>query len=176
MSIGPKEKALLNIYREAAKMKELEYRQLLLSCSGCESLRDDAFDPVHFRAAMARLETLLFARVAEGLIPNPRGRNQYIRSETYWREQARKVDLPGFMTSAQKARIDELLACLQKPLGAQYNANYIGGIVARATRRRPGDGRPLTNAEARNVIDALQDKLKHAVRSGGQKQAVGGQA
>lgn len=163
MSIGNKEKALLNIYKDAAGMKELEYRQLLLSCSGVDSIRDRDFDPVHFRAAMARLEAVLFGRVADGLIPNPRGQNPYIHSETYWRDQARKVDPPGRITSAQIAKINDLWQALREPLGPRWTVTYFSAIAARATGRGDSIGSyALTSSEARNVIDALQDKLQHA--------------
>ncbi len=163
MSIGNTEKMLLHIYKDAAAMKELEYRQLLLSCSGVESSADRLFDDVHFRAAMARLETILFTRFADGLIPNPRGRNPYIRIETYWRDQLRKVDPPGRITSAQVGRITIRWNELAGPLGEKWNVNYFAAIVARATGKRDVAATALTSAEAKNVIDALQDKLKHAL-------------
>jgi hypothetical protein len=161
VAIGRKEKMLLHIYRDAARVKELEYRQILIACSGVESSADPLFDGIHFRAAMARLEALLFVRAADGLVPRPSGR--FFRRDTFWRDEARKVDPPGRITSAQMARITTLWNALAGQLGDKWTVPYFAAIVARATGKHNVGATALTNGEARNVIDALQDKLKHSL-------------
>lgn len=163
MPIGNREKMYVHIYRDLAGMKELRYRQLLLKYSGCESVADRDFDPVHFRLVMAALEAALFERVAAGEIPSPVGTSPYVREETYWRKQAQKQDPPGQITSAQLGKINELWNLLRPSLGEKWTPQYFAAIAARCTGATDIGRRPLNNREAKIVIDALRDKVTKAL-------------
>jgi hypothetical protein len=163
MPIGNREKMYVHIYRDLAGMKELRYRQLLQKYSGCESVADRDFDPVHFRLVMAALEAALFERVASGEIPSPVGTSPYVRDEGFWRDEAAKVDPPGRITSAQVGKINELWNLLRPSLGEKWTPQYFAQIVSRCTRAPDVGERPLNNREAKIVIDALQDKATKAL-------------
>lgn len=163
MPIGNREKMYVHIYRDLAGMPEMRYRQLLLKYSGCESVADRDFDPVHFRLVMAALEAALFERVAAGEIESPIGRNRYVRDDGYWRREASKVDPPGRITSGQVGKINELWNLLRPSLGDKWTPSYFAAIAARCTGSSDIGRRPLNNREAKIVIDALQDKLTKAM-------------
>lgn len=163
MSITNREKMLLHIYRDAAGMGEAEYRRVLAAESGCESSADREFERVHFVHVMARIEALLWTRVESGAVPRPAG-TRYIQTETYWREQLRRSTPRGFITTAQIQKLNDLWNRLREPLGEKWTRDYFTAIATRATGKRDVGVTTLTSAEAKNLIDALQDKLTHALK------------
>lgn len=158
MSIGKREKMFLHIYKQAAGLADPEYRRVLRECSGCSSSADRRFAAHHFRAAMSRLEALLWVRVDEGLAPPPDAAD-HIRRRDYWREQVGLAAPPARITTGQVARIENIWRQLRAPLGERWTVPYFAGVVQRATGRANVGTTALTTLEARTVIDALAAML-----------------
>jgi len=158
-----RQKMLLHIYADAAELDDPSYRNLLREFAGVESSADRAMDQAGFETTMAALERVLFARVADGLVADPRP-SRYIREEFYWRH---RLPAAGYISTRQSHRIDELWTLVQSGLEPpQRSLEYLRGIMAKATGKRPQDIglAPLTQFQASAVIEALQDRLSYARR------------
>lgn len=164
--IHAKEKALLHIYADAAGLNDATYRSYLRSAAGVDSAASPSFTQAGFEAAMASLETVLFQRVEAGEVPDPRGRSRYIQEEFYWRK---KLPRKGGITTRQAHQIESLWSqlCQFLPEDAR-SSDYQARIVARATGQSAdhASGTSLLRAhEAANLIDALTDRLSHAIKA-----------
>lgn len=161
--LKPREKMVIHIYKDAARLPDPDYRRILAGNSGCTSAADRRFTQEGFEKVMAALETTLFARVRAGEIPNPIGQNRWIRSETYWRDK-----LPGYgkVNSRQIRKINELWATLCRFIDPERRTPaYFAGIVEHATGKPDVGFTALSDYQAGNVIDALNDRIKSAIRA-----------
>lgn len=161
--IAHSQKMLLHIYAQAADLSDPTYRNYLAQAAGVASAADPAFTQDGFDVAMAALETVLFQRVDAGEVEDPRGRNRYIRDEFYWRN---KLPRSGLINSRQAHRIKELWGRLCEWLPPeQRNLDYLGAIVRKSTGKRDPGWSALTSYQASHLIDALQDRLAHALKN-----------
>jgi hypothetical protein len=159
--LSKQQKMLLHIYKDAAGISDPVYRDILRASSGCASAADRNFPQGGFEHAMARLETILFSRVSGGEIANPLGRNRYILAEHHWRG---RIPRRNFINSRQARLIEQLWFMLQDHLPVeQRHLPYLGGIIHQATGKRDIGYTALTSQEAGFVIDALKDRLSHAL-------------
>ena len=162
--ISKHQKMLLHIYAAAARLPDPIYRDYLLRSAGVSSATDRGLTQSGFDCAMATLETVLFQRVHAGEVANPIGRNLYIRSEFHWRL---KQPRPGMINSRQAHKIEELWTRLLGYLAwDDRNLLYLGGIIRKATGKADPGYSCLTASEADHLIDALNDRLAHALKSG----------
>jgi hypothetical protein len=156
-----REKFLLHHYARAAQITEATYRLILIEEAGCDSAASPMMTQAGFEKAMATLEAMLFSRVAKGQVQDPRPRDRYIMSDTYWR---RKLPRPAGITSRHRYRIEELWAELRQllPPGTGTTA-YLLGIVNKAVGC-DAEIHQLSAGGAGKVIDALMDRLAAARR------------
>ena len=162
--ITKREKAWVHIYADAAGLTDAEYRALLEDKTGKRSCADPDFTHANCDTILAALEAVLFDRVDRGEVPDPRGRHKYIKDEHHFR---RRIRGPGFITTRQHHETQELWTDLQQFLPEENRGvDYVTRIIAKATgRTKLGNGSgPLKQSEAANVIDALKDRLKYAIR------------
>lgn len=160
--IQNKQKMLLHIYAGAAGLEDPVYRDILLHRAGVSSASDRAMTQSGFEQAMAALETVLFLRVHAREVRNPIGNSRYILSEFYWR---RRLPREGLISRRQAYKIEELWVLLQRYLPDEdRNLVYLGGIVRKATGKTDPGYTCLTSREAECLIDALKDRLAHALK------------
>lgn len=156
------QKGLMHIYKAAAQLPTPVYRAILLESSGHHSAADPEFTQTDFDHVMASLEAALFDRVHRGLVDNPIGKSRHIRNEFYWR---RKLPDPGKINSRQYKAIVDLWEELCPRLDErERTTEYFAGIVAKATGRHRLGVEALAHREAGHVINALRDRLTHAIR------------
>lgn len=162
MSLQPKQKFLLHHYARAAALEEPHYRALLQANAHVPSAADRRFAQDGFDRAMAALESLLFDRVERGIVLDPLSRgDRWIRSRTHWQ---RRLPAAGLINTRQAHKIAELWARLQESLPpASRQLSYLCGIIHKSTGKRDIAVHALTNREADHLIDALVDRLGHAV-------------
>jgi hypothetical protein len=165
MSLQQKQKFLLHHYAGAAALGEPEYRALLQANAHVPSAADRRFLQDGFDRCMAALESLLFDRVARGVVIDPISKgDRWIRSRTYWQ---RKLPAPGLINTRQAHRISELWARLQEHLPpAQRDLSYLCGIIHKSTGKRDIAVHALTNREADHLLDALADRLASTLSPG----------
>lgn len=158
--IGNIQKGLLHIYKDAAGLDDPTYRSILRECAGVPSAADRRFSQSGFELAMAALETVLFERVQAHLVPNPIGRVRRINSKYYWRK---RCPARGYINARQLRTVEQLWAQLKEFLSdEQCTSAYLQGIIHRATDRECGYA-ALTSREAGFLIDALKDRIVHAI-------------
>lgn len=167
--IARQQKMYVHIYADAAMLSNAEYRALLVRHSGCSTAADPDFGQRGFDQVMAALETILFQRVDSGLVRNPIGRSRWIRSRDYWRRRTLAAR-NGLINSRQLHKIQALWRMLAPAAGfpepESHDAiRYLGGLIARATGRSAVGDTALTAGEAACVLDALQDRLSHALQT-----------
>lgn len=159
--IANSQKVMLHVYARAAGISEPAYRNVLRQQAGCVSAADTDFTQSGWEQCMAALESILFARVDAGQVSDPMRRySRWIRERTYWRDRLPKR---GAATSRQLHRIRELWAVLQTCLPPDRRGlDYLSGIIRQSVNRNV-DLTHLSYAEAAFVINALQDRVTHAV-------------
>lgn len=161
--IRDRQKMLAHIYAKAANVSEPTYRNILRDAAGVASCADRRMTQEGFERLMASLETLLFERVHAGEVSDPRGENRYIKAPHYWRG---KLPRSGGINSRQLHAIEAMWArCCEFLPEAQCNPAYQAGIVRRAVGRDDAALLNLGCQEAGFVLDALKDKLAHAIRA-----------
>ena len=162
--ISRTQKMLIHVYKDAAGLSDPAYRDILKCAAGVPSCADRHFHQRDFEKVMAALETLLWQRVDLGEVRHPRSR--YIRDEYHWRG---KVTRPGLVNSRQLHKIDQLWNQLREWLPTdQLTTDYLLRIIHKATGRAVVGTGHLTAREAGHLIDALQDRLAHAIKSANQ--------
>lgn len=160
--IAKRQKMLPHIYSQAASLSDPTYRNVLREAAGVSSCADRRMTQSGFERLMASLETLLFERVHRGEVADPRGVNRWIHSEYYWRG---KLPSTGGINSRQLHAIESLWArCCEFMPESQCNQAYLAGIVRRACGREDAGVLNLSIQEAGYVLDALRDRLAHAIR------------
>lgn len=162
-----REKALPHIYRDACRIPEAVYRDLLDRTTGCSSMASESMTRTGFEQAMAALEELLWLRVSTGATPDPIGYgHRTIKSRDYWRRKAHASGVPN----ARQVHMVKSLWNQLKPLlpERQRTTIYLAGIIARATGREPGEIglAALTPEETGDVISALRGRLAQEQRRG----------
>lgn len=160
--LKPKQKMFLHIYKDAADLSDARYREILSECSGCRSAADRKFGQPGFERAMAALETILFTRVADGLVDDPLGNSKWIRSDFYWRKRLPEKD---FINTRQAKKIQVLWDSLQEHLPwDKRNVDYLSRIIRKATGKRDVGYSGLKTQEAAFLINALRDRLSYAIK------------
>ena len=160
--IKNRQKFLLHEYKRAAHLSDPDYRDILKRYASVTSAADKRMKQSGFEAAMAALETRLFLRVASGEIPNPIRHSKYIKSESFWRD---KLPDKNVINSRQARKITDLWERLQEYIPPECrNMKYLGGILYHATGRRDVGYYALSHHEASHLIDALKDRLAHALK------------
>jgi hypothetical protein len=156
------QKAVLHIYADAAGLAEQDYREILKREAHVRSAADPDMSQGGFERAMAVLETTLWERVESGVVPDPRGRVSKIGDPYYWRSRRPAA---GYITSRQAHMIETLWARLQEHLPPEdRNVEYLARMLHRATGKRDIGYAALRAHEAAWLINALIDRLAHAVR------------
>ena len=164
--ISAKEKALIHIYAAAAELQEAEYRQMLREHTGFSSCADAEFSHHHCDVALAMLEACLFARVAEGAVPDPRGYSKHIRDEFYFRS---KLSPHGKINARQFRLINNLYNQLSEFVeDARADRGYLCAIIVKSVGRSVAIHN-LSSAQAGMVINALRDRFDYAMRTANQK-------
>ncbi len=157
------QKALPHIYAGAAGLSDPAYRDQLRHAAGVASVADRSLTQAGWERIMAALETVLFLRVHAGEVADPIGHSRYILSEFYWR---RKLPREGRINSRQAYKIQDLWTRLQAYLPEdQRTLAYLAGIIRKATGKPDPGYTCLTGNEADALINALKDRLSHALRS-----------
>ena len=184
--ISAKEKAIVHAYPNLIGLSTLERRQHMVKTVGCYSSLE--LDQARFEHLMASLEELLWTRVEAGTVPDPRAcrkcgsalrpeqngfgvcprgcerRKVFAWGRTYWRDR-----LPDRRraNSRQRYMIRNLWGLLQDYLPAEEQTDaYLGGIWRHAAGLAPSvpwNVETLSSAHASALIDALKDRLTHAV-------------
>jgi hypothetical protein len=163
MSWSRKQKFLVHMYAAAAELPDQHYRQILFEVSGCRSAKHPALTQFHFDQVMAKLEARLDYAVAEGLVEAPP--RDRIADLQYWR---RRLPATGAENSRHAHRIAETWDQLRPYLPEdQRTDDYLLGIARFACQCQIPDLGHLQAWQASRLIDALKDRLAHAVRRGG---------
>jgi len=163
------QKHLIHEYKRAARLSDPTYRDILHARAGVGSAADQEFSQSGFDQAMAALETVLFERVDRGQVPNPIGNNRYIRSRDYWRGRLGKH---GKINSRQYQRIMQLWNQLGEWMpDDQRRPEYLAGIVCHATGKPDIGVTALNSGQAWCVIEALKDRLAHALKQANKQTA-----
>jgi len=161
--IEQRQKGLVHLYKNRAKLSEPTYRGILRSKAGVNSCADPSFSQSGFDAVMAAIETILFHRVDAGEISNPIGTVRQIRDPYYWRNRLPKS---RGINSRQLHRIEQLWAQLKEWLPDHHcSRDYLLGIAHKSTNRRIDGLNQLQKHEAAHLIDALTDRLAYAIRT-----------
>jgi len=156
------QKIIIHEYARAARLADPIYRDLLHHHAGMASAADKDFSQPGFDQVMAALETVLFERVNRGEVPDPIGHSRYIRDETHWRE---RLTPAGRINSRQYHRIQQLWSQLQEWIpDGECTTAYLAGIVCHATRKPDIGVTALSSSQAWCVIEALKDRLAHALK------------
>jgi len=159
--INNRQKSLLHIYAHAAGISKPTYRNILRESAGVPSAADPGMSNSGFDRAMAALEATLFARVARGEVPDPRGRSRWIHDEFHWRH---RLPSRNGINTRRRYQIEQLWTQLCKFLpDSKCTASYLLGIVHKATGRDVLIHQ-LTNHESGFVLDALRDRLSYAIK------------
>ena len=155
-----REKALVHIYKAAAKLDDEEYREILFDATGARSAADRGLTQAEFEMAMASLEARLEYAINNGMVERPKkGR---IRNLNYWRDRLPRET--GRITDRQLNLICRLLKDLEPHVSAIQNEDaYLAGMVKKATGAGTHDNViELKVQEASALIDALKDRLAYA--------------
>ena len=157
------QKIIIHEYARAARLADPSYRDILHAHAGMSSAADRNFTQPGFDQVMAALETVLFERVDRGEVPDPIGHSRYIRDESHWRD---RLGQHGRINSRHYHRIKQLWDQLCEWLpDDKCNAGYLAGIVCHATRKPDIGVTALTSGQAWCVIEALKDRLAHALKT-----------
>jgi len=164
------QKIIIHEYSRAARLSDPAYRDILHARAGVGSAADKDFSQSGFDQVMAALETVLFERVDRGEVPDPLGHSRYIRAERYWRD---RLDTHGRINSRQYHRIMQLWTQLGEWMpDNQRNTGYLAGIVCHATGKPDVGVTALTSGQAWCVIEALKDRLAHAIKQANKQEAA----
>lgn len=164
--IHNRQKMLLHIYKDAARLTDPYYRELLLRHAGCRSAAARSFPQRGFDLAMAALETVLFDRVEQGLVQDPVGRSRYVSATHYWRN---RLNESGLINTRQIHHIKALWNQLAPVLGFPDPESpdalaYVLRIIRKSTGRTTIGFEALSLEEASYLIDALKDRLAYSPR------------
>jgi hypothetical protein len=158
----PGQVSIVQMYRRYSGISDEEYRLLLHQVTGCRSSRDESLDQHAFDRFMARLEVRAHLAETNGLAAGPRPTR--IRAWYYWRNRCPSGQRPS---SRELWKVDRVWALLLPYLPAEQQSHeYLRSIAAHAIGRRVDHVHSLSQHQVLNLIDALTDRLAHAVRRG----------
>jgi hypothetical protein len=155
-----RQKSLVHIYKAAADLPDQDYRAILHEVGGCDSAAHPALTQYHFEHIMARIETILDYRVAEGIVPSPNPK--YISNLRTWRT---RIPQGRGANSRLTHKLRTLWCELAQHLPEDDRTDtYLAAIASRACHCRVRDPRWDIQAwQASLVIEALKDRLRHAL-------------
>jgi hypothetical protein len=159
------QKGILKSYQRYAGLPDPEYRSLLHQHTGATSSRDAHLTQFHFDAFMPVIESAAHLAETNGLAVGRRPPK--LSDWYYWRNRAPGR---GMATSRELHRIsspdrtglwDLLIPSLPE---SQRTQAYLLGIASHAVGRQVDALHGLTAVEAGHLIEALRDRLRHALR------------
>lgn len=157
------QKGIIKAYQRYAGMSDPDYRDLLHTYAAATSSRDAHLTQFHFDAIMPLVETRAHLAETNGRAVGRRPRK--IADWYYWRHRYRR---PGQASHAQLHRITTDLwpmLCDTLPEPRRSHA-YLCGIASHAVGHEVSHLHDLSPSEAGYLIDALKDRLAHALRRG----------
>jgi len=155
---------VLQTYRRAAGLEDAGYRRILRENAGVNSSKSPDLTQSGYDLVMSAIETVLWQRVDLGEVPDPlKTPGSIIRSRNYWR---RRNPDPARINSRQIYKIEQVWNDLCRFLPVEKrNAGYFAAIVRKAVARSDVGVSALSSSDARLVVEALKDRLRHAVRN-----------
>lgn len=154
------QKGIIKAYQRYAGMSDPDYRDLLHTYAAATSSRDAHLTQFHFDAIMPLVETRAHLAETNGLA---RGRRpSKLSNWYYWRNRA-----PGKGSASTRElwKIRELWDQLIPYLPESERCDsYLLAIASHATGRKVEHLHDLRVPEALSLIEALKDRLAHAIR------------
>jgi len=154
--ISPQEKALLHIYPDLARISDPDRREILMHAAGVTSSSDPVMNHAGCESAMATYEAILWDRVDQGVIPDPRLCKKCLRpmnhvgggmgecpegcgkykiyawTRDYWRK---RLPAPHGANTRQIWKLREIWTILQDYLPeSDRNERYLAGIIAKCSK------------------------------------------
>jgi hypothetical protein len=163
------QKAIIHIYKAAARLPDMDYRALLKSVADVASASDATLTNWHFDQVMAKIEAVLDYRIFEGFVKAPDAGK--IRNLTYWRDRLPK---DGQATSRHIHELYDWWYKLQPYIQPeQRDVKYLKSIIANACRCGiTGNLTELRSWQAGLAIEAVKDRLRWALKSRAVEEAV----
>ena len=157
------QKGLIKSYQRYAGMSDPDYRDLLHTYAGATSSRDRHLTQFHFDVVMPLIETRAHLAETNGLT---RGRKpSKLSNWYYWRN---KAPGKGQASSRELWKIEQVWKMLTPLLPESERGHaYLCGIASHATGEKISHLHTLTVSQALAVIEALKDRLAHAMRRAG---------
>jgi hypothetical protein len=157
------QKGIVKSYQRYAGMDDVTYRTLLHEATGATSSRDRHLTQFHFDAFMPTLEIRAHLADTNGVTV---GRRPPKLTDWYhWRHRAPARGKANSRELYRIARLWETLSpCLPE---SQRTHDYLCGIAAHAVGHQVEHLHELTVAQAGSLIEALKDRLAHALRRAG---------
>jgi len=150
----------VQIYRRAAGLAEGEYRHLLKTHVGTFSSREKCLTQWHFDIFMPVMELKVDEQIHQATPAKPLPKQ--ISNLHYWRSRCPK---DGGMTTRQRHKIFAVWKQLEPllPEKVQQSTAYMAQVAQQATGYRIGDFWGMKAWQANLLIEALKDRLRHAV-------------
>lgn len=154
------QKAVIKSYQRYAGISDAEYRSILHTYAGATSSRDPHLTQWHFDTIMPAIEVRAHLAETNGLT---RGRRPAKLTDWYyWRNRAPGK---GRATTRELWKIGKLWQQLCPYLPeADRTHTYQCGIASHAVGRKIQHLHDLSLPQALAVIEALKDRLAHAMR------------
>lgn len=163
MSWTNSQKGLIKSYQRYAGMADPDYRALLHQYAGATSSRDKHLTQYHFDVIMPLIETRAHLAETNGAA---RGRRpSKLSNWYYWRDRS---PARGKASTRELWKIKQLWETLQPLLPESERGHaYVCGIAGHATGKKVEHLHELTVGQALSLIEALKDRLSHAMRRAG---------
>lgn len=143
-------------YQLIAGLSDTDLRLILHEVSGQMHEESPKLTNYHFDRLMIRLEMRVADAVARGDAEWPRGYDPH-----YWRRR----NTAGHMTTRQDREIERLWAQLKPHLEPEHQTrDYLLGVAGHGCGRVVRSLDDLSAWQAKNVIDALKDRIHYATR------------
>lgn len=157
------QKGIVKSYQRYAGLSDPDYRAILHQQTGATSSRDTHLTQFHFDVVMPLLEIRAHLAETNGLA---RGRRPTKLTDWYyWRHRA---PAKGKASTRELWKISGAWKALCPLLPeTERGPDYLLGIARHATGRDVRDLHDLGLSEALSVIEALKDRLAHALRRAG---------
>lgn len=157
-----RQKGIIKAYQRYAGMPDQEYRALLHHYTGATSSTSRSLTQFHYDVIMPLLEVRAQLADANGrTVGRPPAK---LGDWYYWRNRAPGK---GKANTRELWRLRKLWADLQGYLDESCRTHeYLCGIASHACGRRVEHLHDLSVRDALAVIEALKDRLHHAIRRG----------
>lgn len=153
---------IVQMYRRYAGLCDQEYRELLHQVTGCRSSRAPSLTQFDFDRTMARMEVRAHLAETNGCAHGRRP--AVIQDWYYWR---RRLPTKQRASSRELWKIDQVWQQLLPYLPQeQRTPAYLLGMAAHAVGHPVEHVHDLGVAQSLLLVDALADRLAHAVRRG----------